>query len=165
MSGKYVPPSRREGYVAKPDARPPWIKDRKDDKPKSEYNKFDQLDEIFGAIFQGTYNYFRYRAPEPTPNKPLPYDPTRTPENTPLPPPIRSPVAPRHPLGNLVCYVMTFGKGHPLWHSGGELWSHTDSHILASDWKGDKRNFGRPIPVFHVENNSGPGKLGFLGWW
>jgi hypothetical protein len=161
MSGKYVPPSRREGYVAKPDARPPWIKDRVQRGPKPNSGHFfEELEAIFSTEQQGTYNHYINREPIIAP---LEFDPTRTPYNTPLP--LSTPF---HPLGHLICYIMIFPRAHPLWESGGELWHHTGSGTLAEDWKGEKKNFGRPIPVFTSSIRDARGtKAGvqFLGWW
>jgi hypothetical protein len=157
MSGKYVPPSRREGYTPKATDTPPWVRLPKPQFRSSIKQDFQLLEQIFQTPQQGTYNYYLY----PNPPQPiLAYDPTRTPENTPLPP-----SAPSHPLGNLICYIMIFPRAHPLWEEGGELWHHTASETLAGDWKGEKRNFARPIPVFGTSSTGMKGKVHCLGWW
>lgn len=179
MMSKYVPPSKKEGYKPASVELPPGYKprrERRDESGSPEGTGDDgrhsraTLAKIFDTPNEGTFNYFNFNHPtpgkRPIPKDRLPYDPSRTPETTPLPPSPSSPEPP-HPLGHLIAYIVIFGNAHPMWDSHRELWSHTDAQKLIDDEQGLRKNFGRPIPVFLSHGRrSDPGfKTSFQGWW
>ncbi len=83
--------------------------------------------------------------------------------DTPLPP-SPPPPPPLHPLRNLVSYALIFPNAHPAWEREHQLWTHTNADKLIKDWDGEKKNFGRPIPVFKAVQFRRD-QVGFEGWW
>lgn len=157
----YIPPSKRPGFQVKPSDTPPWSRQTqpipKYGKPKIQTDHILELEQLFQTHQQGTFNYFAYR-PSATERAPLTFGQKEGFEGIP------NPIAPPHPLGHLIAYIMLFPRAQPLWESGGELWSHTGSEIMVEDWKGGKVNFGRPIPVFGG-GSTRKDRFVFLGWW
>lgn len=162
---KYIPPSRRPGYTPTGSSLPPSTRERTD------VYKAQDLSAHFTHPQDSTFTFFSYPLPPARPT--LLYDPTRSPEDTPLPP---SPVIlPRHPLDHIISYIVLFPNAHPDWNTARELWTHTKAERLLADyWKdgivrnqegepGPRRNFGRPIPVFQVGNRV-RGDISFAGW-
>ncbi|WWD16656.1 hypothetical protein CI109_101086 [Kwoniella shandongensis] len=153
-AGKYVPPSRRPGYIPPsssslpPPGPSPQRTFRHHNQPTDLYSPTD-LFHIFNHSRQSTFTYFSFPVTLTRPPRPPPmeYDPCRRPETTPLPP-SPPPPPPQHPLSHLVSYVTIVPNGHPAWDSEMELWSHTNAEMLIEDWQGDKKNFERPLPVF-----------------
>lgn len=167
MSGKYVPPSKRAGYVPAKTELPPGYRpqrsvDRTDNDPQHHHTVIER---VFDTHQQGTFNYFEFIPPPLPPQPGASYDPYGPPHTIPLPPSPPPGATVPHPLGHLVAYVIRFGGAHPFWETNAELWSHTDAEKLIQDESsGQKKNFGRPIPVF-----SAPARriafLEFDGWW
>jgi hypothetical protein len=161
---KYIPPSKRPGYVPPagpnsslpPQNRPP-IRGR-DGTPRYTAADFTQH---FTHPQDSTLSYFAYPPIERSSPRP-PYNPSRTPQDTPLPssPP---PPPPKHPLNHLISYVCIFNNAHPAWRSDRELWVHTNADKLIADWEGDRKNFGRPMPVFEQMQGS-RSHFTFSGW-
>ena len=166
-TGKYVPPSKRPGYVPPatstlPPSSRPYRPRQASASDLPTYSPLI-LNNVFTHAQDGTITFFSYPAPFHHRQPPLPYDPTRTPLDTPLPPSPPLP-APIHPLSNLISYISVFPRAQPAWDSRGELWTHSSADKLIDDGKGEKRNFNRPIPVFVPA----PGNLRefiFGGWW
>lgn len=171
MSGKYVPPSRREGYKPVTTELPPGYRTPRDRQVDGDGTAtfVPLIARIFDTPLEGTFNYFDYICPTPATRFQgrvlRPYIPEQTPEATSSPP---SPPAPaRHPLAHLIAYIVMFGSAHPSWESHRELWSHTNAERLIEDDKGLRMNFGRPIPVFQSNGNKEERSSvpGFAGWW
>jgi len=151
----YVPPSKRLGFVIKPEDKPPWTAFR----PKATTHDEDSLSHlvpIFNASQVGTFNVFTHRSPLTVPLGPEDNDQPRPSDSLPYHAP--------HPLGHLIANIMIFERGQPLWESGAELWSHTVSEIMVDDWKAGKLNFDRPIPVFYGTSTR-LDRFEFRGWW
>ncbi|WWC60142.1 uncharacterized protein I303_102706 [Kwoniella dejecticola CBS 10117] len=68
-----------------------------------------------------------------------------------------------HPLKHLVSFVIIFDNAHPAWEDDNEIWVHSKVDIFLKDYRGPKKNFGRPIPVFKA-GRSKFGKFIFEGW-
>jgi hypothetical protein len=150
----YVPPSKRPGFQPKPNDIPPWSRQNSKPRVKTIEDHLQRLESIFSTVQQGTFNYFSHpkigtyaeeQAFEHVPKKD------------------KKIYAP-HPLSHLIAYIMLFPRAQPLWESGGEVWSHTGSEVIVEDWKRDKVNFGRPIPVFQG-GSSKQDRFSFIGWW
>jgi len=153
---KYVPPSKRPGYVPSQSSIPAR---RQQYCGKDTYNS-RELAVHFTHPSDSTLTFFSHPLPLPPPR--LPYDPSRTPYSTPLPP---SPVVPpKHPLNNLISFIRIFARAHPAWASHRELWVHTQAEKIIKDYQGAKANFGRPIPVFEAAPLHGE-KFVDAGWW
>lgn len=172
MSGKYVPPSKREGYKPVSTDLPPGhrIPHRSQGNGDGPGNSLSTIAKIFDTPTEGTFNFFDHLFDEHPmrrhPREPIPYDPSRTLETTPLPP-SPPPPKPRHPLNHLIAYIVMFGRAHPLWESHKELWSHTNAEKIMEDEAGLKQNFGRPLPVFKTFEPRGArcSMDNFEGWW
>lgn len=176
MSGKYVPPSKRPGYVPTTTSAPPpgptqrqYINPRSRDPNKPTYTH-SSIRDIFRHPQTSTINTFAFDEPEGrhrghyTIYKRDPdSDDAPDPVTIPLPPSPPPPPMP-HPLSHIVSYTMIFAYAHPAWESHRELWMHTGAEELLADFQGEKKNFLRPIPVFQaVRRNSG--QVDFAGWW
>ncbi|WRT65536.1 uncharacterized protein IL334_002481 [Kwoniella shivajii] len=165
-TGKYIPPSRRAGYVPTlpskdtPPPRPSRIS--RDPLPDHLYSLTD-LYRIFNHPQDSTFTFFSFPAPFTSRRFKEPYDPTRTPYNTPLPP-SPPPPPPPHPLGHLLSYLVLFQNAHPSWNDDNQLWTHSNADKLIEDHEKDKKNMGRPLPVFKSFKGR-PGELEFIGWW
>ena len=174
MSGKYVPPSKRAGYVPSTSSIPPthvhnggfrarWTPGTS--LPEGVYSRQD-LEQHFTHNIEGTLNHFSHLNPSFHDHKPRKgYDPTRAlkdPQEIPLPfsPP---PGLPIHPLKHLVSYIVLFPNAHPCWEKDRELWVHTSAEYIIEDEEGERKNFGRPLPVFqHAQARD---TFRFAGWW
>ncbi|WWC99138.1 hypothetical protein V866_006033 [Kwoniella sp. B9012] len=164
-TAKYIPPWQRAGYTPStssndlPPPRPRW---NNRPTPKDLYSQTDLLS-IFNHPQDSTLTFFSYSLP-PRPPRPE-YDPTHTPESLPLSP-SPPPLAPLHPLGYLVSYVVLFGNAHPVWNEEHELWTHTNADKLIEDHEGKRKNFDRPIPVFRSwRGHDHRAEFEFIGWW
>ncbi|ORY25847.1 hypothetical protein BCR39DRAFT_278948 [Naematelia encephala] len=163
--GKYIPPSKRAGYVPSPSSLPPSARRVSAGAVDSNIKtlSWDELSDHFQHPQDSTFTYFSY----PLPPRPRyirrEYDPSRTPETTPLPP-SPPPPPPIHPLNNIVSYICIFQNAHPAWDTDGELWTHSNADKLLEDWKGLRQNFSRPVPVFRAIRGS-KSVFGFYGWW
>jgi hypothetical protein len=150
----YVPPSKRPGFQLKPDDTPPWSRQTSKPKVKTIEDHLQRLESIFSTVQQGTFNYFSH-----------PHIGTYAEEQGFDHAPRKDKkIYPPHPLSHLIAYIMLFPRAQPLWESGGEVWSHTGSEVIVEDWKRDKVNFGRPIPVFQG-GSSKQDRFSFIGWW
>ncbi|WVQ94709.1 hypothetical protein IAU59_001789 [Kwoniella sp. CBS 9459] len=183
-TGRYVPPSRREGYTFSvpssdlPPARPSW-----QNRPRinqAELVTASDMTRIFNHPQDSTLTFFSFPyTPWPArPPRPA-YDPTLTAERVPLPP-SPPPPPPPHPLAHLLSYVVLFPNAHPAWEPKSEVWTHTNADILIEDFDGAKKNFGRPIHVFQwrrggefrrnqprdrVPRQGSDDRFEFIGWW
>lgn len=158
---KYVPPSKRSGYISPTSSTlPPGH--RKPFAPRS--YQVSQIANQFNHGQSSTVTFFNIRQkPSPRLSWPEYYDPSRTPDNIPLPP-SPPPPPPIHPLSYLISYVIIFPGAHPAWIKEDQLWMHTNADTLIEDSRGGRKNFGRPIPVFggsHGRENS----MVFQGWY
>ena len=150
----YVPPSKRPGFQSQPSDSPPWSRETFKPKVKTIEDHLQQVSSIFSTVQQGTFNYFSY-----------PHSGTYVEEQgLEHAPKKEKKIYPHHPLSHLIAYIMLFPRAQPLWESGGEIWSHTGSEVIVDDWKRDKVNFGRPIPVFQGGSNK-QDRFTFIGWW
>lgn len=169
---KYVPPSKRAGYVPSESALPPQTRPRPGSQPLSDLYKTQDLSTHFTHPQDSTFTFFSYPLPPPPPT--LAYDLTRSPVDTPLPP---SPVIlPRHPLEHVISYIVLFHNAHPDWDTARELWTHTNAAKIIEDYwldgivhdqegeAGPRKNFGRPIPVFRSADRRARGEMVFAGW-
>ena len=68
-----------------------------------------------------------------------------------------------HPLAHLVSYIIVFHNAQPAWESDRELWVHTSAEVMTRDCEGQKKNFGRPIPVFQAQGSRQ--SFEFAEWW
>ncbi|WVF66908.1 hypothetical protein IAT40_001651 [Kwoniella sp. CBS 6097] len=183
-TGRYVPPSRREGYKPSPPStdlppsRPAW-QNRYRPNPADLMTVADMI-RIFNHPQDSTLTFFSFPYNTWTPRPPRPaYDPTLTPERIALPP-SPPPPPPPHPLAYLLSYVVLFPNAHPAWEPKSEVWTHTNADILIKDFEGAKKNFGRPIPVFQwrrggfrrhqqprdwTPRQGNDDRFEFIGWW
>jgi hypothetical protein len=174
---KYVPPSKRAGY------QPPSATDLPPSSilPRGHASRTRRVGCLESALHElsvhfthpreSALTFFSYPDPRwsSVQASPLPWDPHGTAEETPLPP-SPPPPTPAHPLRHILSYIMLFTNAHPYWETAGELWIHTNAEILRADWgegdkqgQGDRKNFGRPVPVSHADRVWG--QHGFSGWW
>ena len=150
----YIPPSKRPGFQPKPNDIPPWSRETSKPKVKTIEDHLQQVSSIFSTVQQGTFNYFSY-----------PHTGTYAEEQgLEHAPKKEKKIYPHHPLSHLIAYIMLFPRAQPLWESGGEVWSHTGSEVIVDDWKRDKVDFGRPIPIFQG-GSSKQDRFTFIGWW
>ncbi|WVQ79033.1 hypothetical protein IAT38_001125 [Cryptococcus sp. DSM 104549] len=183
---KYVPPSRRAGYVPSSSSTPPSSARRGQPfRPKTQLDPRAVPVDILFDIFQhpqgSTLTWFAYKGedeeetgrsspPKVSPADPAPSTADTTPSNdvTPSPTPTPTvpviPPTPSHPLHYVISYITVFPRAHPLWEDEHELWSHSNMEKLIADWEGPKKNFGRPIPVFTPANRANYHTI-FNGWW
>ena len=163
-TGKYVPPSKRPGYIPSSTSLPPARNFPSRERPTTTGIQIHQLSSHFTQPQDSTLTFFSYRLELPEQGPRLPYDPSRSAEATPLPP---SPPPPPsiHPLNHLISYIVIFPNSHPAWKAEHQLWTHTNADKMMSDWKGKKRNFGRPIPVFPPFKVGWKEQVNFDGWW
>ena len=168
---KYVPPSRRAGYVppAASDLPPTPHSSRGSrafarERPDGEGTvSINTVSRHFTHWRDSTLTFFNHSG-EPVPRPPrAPYDPCRTPRSTPLPP-SPPPPPPAHPLAHLVSYITLFPAAHPLWKDKAEMWMHTGAAKMIEDFEGGRRNFGRPIPMFRSFKASNI-DMEWHGWW
>lgn len=177
---KYVPPSRRPGYVppsttastphtvsTKSSYLPPGrvgssYTARSGSSSGPTYSIYE-VSRHFTHPRDSTLTFFAYPLP-PHERPPRPaYDPTHTPETAPLPP-SPPPPPPTHPLSHLLSYIVVFPHANPLWREKNELWLHTGARKMMADWvkPGERRNFGRPVPVFVSAKHD---EVAWQGWW
>jgi hypothetical protein len=150
----YVPPSKRPGFVAKTTDKPPWVRPAR----KTQEDHLLELETLFLTPQQGTFNYFAHKGKAPARSE----GPANI-EGT-LPSNLVIMGKEKHPLRHIIVYIMIFPRAQPLWELGAELWSHTGAEGMINDWKGNKANFDRPIPVFEGAS-SRRDRFTFVGWW
>ncbi|RXK41353.1 hypothetical protein M231_01258 [Tremella mesenterica] len=151
---KYVPPSRRPGYVPTSSDLPPAPRQPRQNRPDGPTYHMSDIEATFGSPQDSTLTFFSYPCPIRKFRPREPYDPSRTPYNTPLPP-SPPPLPPPHPLRHLLCWITIFPDAHPAWQEKRELWTHTNAAKMIEDWNGEKKNFAF-ISSTHFF---------FGGWW
>ena len=155
IMAKYVPPSKRAGFV-------PIITPSTSGPPlHKEYGLgAGQLKSFFTHFSDSTVSFFSYPKSRREPKPRLQYDPSRTPESTPLPP---SPEPePRHPLDHIISHLQVHGSSaQPVWDSHQELWTYTNAQKFNTSPEKLTVNMGRPIPVFRY----GKGESSKPKWW
>lgn len=167
MSGKYVPPSRRPGFVPKAaDQPPPGPRRPYQSSARAGHPTYTitEIQAIFGHPQNHTLTFFSFDDPPPAKQyNTTPYDPAGTPLSIALPP-SPPPPPPAHPLNHLVSYVSIFPFAHPAWETKKELWTHTGAESIIEDFNGGQKSCGRPIPVFHFVRKTS-NEMTFEGWW
>ncbi|KAL7419673.1 hypothetical protein Q5752_005587 [Cryptotrichosporon argae] len=142
MSGKYVPLSRRAGYVPSTSALPP------DYLPRG--TPVAALAAL--APYSGTLNFFRFPALRELPAPDSSSSPPAGPHQ-PAPHQHPHPYPHPHPHAHVLAYLVLWANAHP---KAGEVWYHTDAgvlidefaHIQAEGPGATRTNFGRPVAVF-----------------
>jgi hypothetical protein len=159
---KYVPPSRRPGYVPSTSTLPPGYRSP-GTAGEGQYTLSD-LAEHFNHPQDSTLTFFSHPVP-PTSDTRLGYrDHLRdTIATEPQPSAMESTL--EHPLRHLVSYGVIWNNAHPAWEKEGELWIHTNAEKFIDDYENEKKkNFGRPIPVF-AQVRGRHKIVTFIGWW
>jgi hypothetical protein len=125
---KFVPPSRRAGYrpPSATDLPPSSILPRGHARSRRGGGSDSAIQELsmhFTLPRESTLTFFSHPDPRwsSAQASPLPWDPHRAAETTPLPP-SPPPPAPPHPLRHILSYIMLFTNAHPSWETKNELW-------------------------------------------